>query len=921
VRPEKKCCNVDQFGNLTYVLPPKVTTDNGVDTTELNELCYQYKYDYRNRQFAKKLPGKGWEYMIFNNLDQVVLQQDPNLKENDQWLFTKYDAIGREAYTGKITITGKTREQLQTEANDFTSPLWVERGDAVMIGGVTMYYDNGGYPDTQNAEVLSITYYDNYGFLASEGTFFNNPNTVYGEPVDTRTKSLTTGTKVKALGTSDWITTVNYYDKETNQIYVATDNQYLGITDVVESKYDFVGKIQRSKTTHTKGGNTPIVTEDIFDYDHMGRLLKHTQKIDGQEEILAANTYDELGKLESKTIGNGIQVVDYSYNVRGWITSINDPDNLGNDLMGFRVRYNNPVHGATANYMQNIAEAEWKVASDNTMRWYAFTHDGLHRTTSAISDNGRYDLSLVAYDKMGNITRLQRKGHTNTAATSFGMMDNLTYTYYNGGNRLQTVTDAITQNVGFAKHSMAIANNQYSYDLNGNMTKDPNKGITNITYNHFNSPTRIDVTSTEHNGNLQYTYDAAGIKLRRVATDNGNVTTMDYAGNFVYENGTLKSINHPEGYIEKENDGSYTYIYMLTDMWQNNRISFADNDGDGKIDFTRNSTDVDGDGDYHEEIRREQHYYPFGYTWQGINSTIRGAKNNLKTYQGQELTEDLGLGVHEWRYRISDPQLGRFWQIDPLAEKYDYNATFAFQENKFGIGTELEGKEVKEWINNAVEGFKRLFVKPVQDAQKRQAKKEAIYGRPSRSGPTKNITGNYFGDALYKLAGGDTFKRAFNGDTRAQGRLIMGGLVGLHPGARSNMTPTKGVQKLIDDAVKSDDLYIVVGKAGDDVVRYLDTQGAEATFMAQGKEGTIIMREGASIETVAEEVIHFNQFKTHGEEYFLKNRTNLELEAQDQLLELGKKEGWSDEVMSRIERAKEAWQKLLENETKSGTGN
>jgi RHS repeat-associated protein len=198
-----------------------------------------------------------------------------------------------------------------------------------------------------------------------------------------------------------------------------------------------------------------------------------------------------------------------------------------------------------------------------------------------------------------------------------------------------------------------------------------------------------------------------------------------------------------------------------------------------------------------------------GYTWQGISSIIRGAKNNLKTYQGQELTEDLGLGVHEWRYRISDPQLGRFWQIDPLAEKYDYNSVFAFQENKFGIGTELEGKEVREWLNNAAEGFKRVFVKPIQDANKRQAKKQSMYRGSDRRGPTKNITGNYFGDALYKLGNGDTFKRAVNGDKKAQFRVISGTMLALQPGSRAKITTkttTKAVknsaQKLADKAQK-----------------------------------------------------------------------------------------------------------------------
>ena len=84
----------DDFGNLSYVLPPKVTVANGVSQSELAELCYQYKYDYRNRLVEKKIPGKGWEYIVYNKLDQP--SHDPGCKSKlqyrYQWLFTKYDS-------------------------------------------------------------------------------------------------------------------------------------------------------------------------------------------------------------------------------------------------------------------------------------------------------------------------------------------------------------------------------------------------------------------------------------------------------------------------------------------------------------------------------------------------------------------------------------------------------------------------------------------------------------------------------------------------------------------------------------------------------------------------------------------------------------------------------------------------------------
>ena len=195
--------------------------------------------------------------------------------------------------------------------------------------------------------------------------------------------------------------------------------------------------------------------------------------------------------------------------------------------------------------------------------------------------------------------------------------------------------------------------------------------MTAIQYNYLNLPTQVTINGQ----NILYVYDATGVKLRKTV----NSVTTDYAGNFIYENNQLQFFNQPEGYIEP-NGNSFTYVYQLKDIWKNVRITFADANGNGSI--------VQG------EIRREQNYYPFGLEHRGYNNALVGAISNFKTYQNQEFTEDLGLNTHEWKYRISDPALGRFWQIDPLAEDYVYNSTYAFQENKLGMGTELEGLEM-----------------------------------------------------------------------------------------------------------------------------------------------------------------------------------------------------------------------------------
>ncbi|WP_306354313.1 DUF6443 domain-containing protein, partial [Flavobacterium sp. '19STA2R22 D10 B1'] len=89
----------DLYGNLTYVIPPMA--DN--PTQQLDEFCYQYKYDYRNRVVEKKIPGKQWEFLLYDRLDRVVATGPaftPFGGTEMGWIITKYDAFGRVAYTG-----------------------------------------------------------------------------------------------------------------------------------------------------------------------------------------------------------------------------------------------------------------------------------------------------------------------------------------------------------------------------------------------------------------------------------------------------------------------------------------------------------------------------------------------------------------------------------------------------------------------------------------------------------------------------------------------------------------------------------------------------------------------------------------------------------------------------------------------------
>ncbi|MGY3793448.1 DUF6443 domain-containing protein [Aquimarina sp. 433] len=653
----------DDFGNLTYVIPPKVTVDNGVSATELSELCYQYKYDNQNRLIEKKIPEKGWEYIVYNKLDQPVMTQDAKQRARDEWSFTKYDAFGRVAYTGIIFNEGN-REYMEQVLDNSDQQYETKLENAVTLAGTTLYYSNDAKP-IGISKIYTIHYYDDYTF---DRDGMNKPATIYGVATTNQTKGLATGSKVRVLGTNNWITTVNAYDDRGRVIWAGSRNRYLNTIDKTETKLDFVGKAIEVKTTHTKGSNTAIVTIDRFTYDHMGRLLTQKQQINNQaEELLSQLIYDDLGQVVQKKVGNAeqapLQTVDYTYNVRGWMTKINDPNALGDDLFAYKVNYNTPTHGGTALYNGNIAEIEWKSATDNVLRWYRYSYDHLNRLTRAVDNANRYSLSNVSYDKNGNLKTLKRHGWKNSS--NYWDMDNLVYSY-DSGNKLSKVIDYGDDNYGFKDGTNT--NDDYVYDVNGNITLDRNKGITSIQYNHLDLPTFIEFDNAD-SGEIWYTYDATGAKLKKNTGVYGTddvYTETDYAGNYVYENGQLKLFHHSEGYIEPESDGTFTYIYQYKDHLGNNRLNYSDKDHDGQIDVLRNDTsDLDGDGDYAHEILQENSYYPFGLEHKGYNSQITGQEHNYK-YNGTELTEELGLNWYEMPLRSYDPAIARWNRIDPV---------------------------------------------------------------------------------------------------------------------------------------------------------------------------------------------------------------------------------------------------------------
>lgn len=196
---------------------------------------------------------------------------------------------------------------------------------------------------------------------------------------------------------------------------------------------------------------------------------------------------------------------------------------------------------------------------------------------------------------------------------------------------------------------------EYGYDVDGNLTSDRNKGINSISYNHLNLPTRI----TTGDGTVDYVYDAIGTKLKKVVDFLSIPTnTKIYDAGFIYTNDVLSLMTQPEGYVEPDGNGSFTYAYNYIDHLGNVRLTYADSDGDGSINPS-------------SEIISEKNYYPFGLQQQGYNDVVTSNKNDVAErfmFNGKENNPELGLNWIDYGARNYDASLGRWMNIDPLAE-------------------------------------------------------------------------------------------------------------------------------------------------------------------------------------------------------------------------------------------------------------
>lgn len=423
---------------------------------------------------------------------------------------------------------------------------------------------------------------------------------------------------------------------------------------VTQMGYDDLGRVVKVEkkvsnsnvTVNSTPGGMPndFTTVSTNEYDKLGRLKRKTlgTKKDVNGNIINPRQY--------------IEDIAYDYNIRGWMLGANRDyakDNNTSNYFGFDLGYdkaNNGIIGSSTyaipQYNGNIEGMVWKSKGDGEKRKYDFAYDAANRllkadftqyTNYAFNQDALVNFSMkmgdgvtllpdgsldptTAYDDNGNIKQMQQWGlKINTS----DKIDNLKYTYLTGTNKLKSVTDfsndATTKLGDFrtaATHTQsgtkALLNanstpaqfdaiTDYTYDVNGNLNLDNNKGITSITYNYLNLPQTITLLPPPNSNNgsrtITYIYDAAGNKLRKEVYESSGLGAnkqifTTYINGLVYESkltnqgGVPELDDHPDmlQFIPQEEGrirfkpatatttASLQYDYMLKDHLGNVRM-------------------------------------------------------------------------------------------------------------------------------------------------------------------------------------------------------------------------------------------------------------------------------------------------------------------------------------------------------------
>jgi RHS repeat-associated protein len=292
----------DDWGNLRVVLPPMASQNLATAFTSPNttlnilaqtgaanalQLLYRYDYDARNRVILKKVPSAGEVLMVYDKLDRLIMSQDAVQRTNNQWTFTKYDALNRPVMTG-IWEGASSQTTLQTAAN------------ASIVPNVRT-----NHPTSNNRKGIELIL-----SAHTEGvtTYEAKKNiTILAGFELTATSNVEI--KLNAASTETGVWVESYYDQAQTIPNLSTANKYTLLTISHYDDYDFDndGDAEASynvnaanflnSAPHNVGFSNALVPTTAFAKPTGSITSTRVKDLDNQKWLKTTTFYDEKGRV------------------------------------------------------------------------------------------------------------------------------------------------------------------------------------------------------------------------------------------------------------------------------------------------------------------------------------------------------------------------------------------------------------------------------------------------------------------------------------------------------------------------------------------------------------------------------------------------------------------------------------------------
>ncbi|MBI2269788.1 MAG: RHS repeat-associated core domain-containing protein [Bacteroidetes bacterium] len=711
----------DQAGNLIRTVPPEgislidlavntygsatidgleIKQNRATDTKTLytnHSFLTTYKYNTLNQLVQQTTPDAGTSKFWYDALGRIVASQNAKqfvtTSPGYAYSYTNYDALGRIIKVGEFYATTNVLNQ----GSNIVNPLINASNypDNICIAGatgksqitLTTYDDDPDYPGQLNmrGRVASIKIDDDNDAVYEYETHYSydthgNVNKLIqkspglGAIVINYTYDLVSGNVTQVIYNKEQADEFRHkyeYDADNrlSNVYTSTD----GVIWDQDAKYFYY---KHGPQARVELGNDKV------------QGLDYAYTLQGWIKGVNANTFDDVTRDQGKDGSNGNSNLngltardEYGYSLayfagdgtNGDYKAINTSANfLASTVSSGLITSNVSADLFNGNIRHMITSV--RALSSAVPQAMAYKYDQLQRITKATMYNnitanawggGAASADYAetySYDANGNINTLTRTGNGAVA------MDNLTYNYVAGTNKLNYVADPVSS-VNFDTDIDGQSANNYDYDQIGNLTQDAQEQITatsatGIFWNVYGKIKKIIHNAGSTKVDLEFAYDGSGNRIAKIEKPRpGGIASTQGAWKYTYY------VRDASGNILATYEKTYTDV-TSSQFTVNLNLKERELYGSGRLGTTAGAS-----------------IYQQTNTFSGYNAdgTFNNVVNGIPVYFGGYLSPNKTHSVGNKQYELSN-HLGNV--LETVSDRKTITASVGIVNNLFLTTTE-----------------------------------------------------------------------------------------------------------------------------------------------------------------------------------------------------------------------------------------